>query len=191
MKSSELAPPTPPQPFLELLFHLPSVFCSYSLRMNNLYESQPPDPDSPSDPPPPAHTLRSHHYLISDVITLKNKTLCFLAGAALAPDPTRCSFQPVSDCLIGVCCCVCQGCWQHLALIYIKQEEAEISPLLCIPLPSLQLKEESARNSEEKIKHESALCSTGGSTLPLARFDTFFSSLFSPAWSDSYKSFTI
>lgn len=59
----------------------------------------------------------------------KKKERHCLSGAALACNPTQWSFQPTSDCLIGIHCCVCQECWQYIAVICIKQEGAQI-PLL-------------------------------------------------------------
>lgn len=95
---------------------------------------------------------RSLFDLQCDYIEKKKKKCPSLTGAALARNPAKCSFQPSSDCLIGIHCCVCQECWQNLALICIKQEGAEISLLFCVPLPLLHPKEKSACNSQKKKK---------------------------------------
>ena len=101
----------------------------------------------------------------------KNEKCHSLTSAALARNPTQCSFQPSADCLIGIHRCVCQECWQSCAVICIKQEEVQISLLLCVLLPSLHRKEKSARNPlEKKKKNEKTLAGlvlycTIGSTL--------------------------
>ena len=127
----------------------------------------------------------------------KNEKCHSLTSAALARNPTQCSFQPSADCLIGIHRCVCQECWQSCAVICIKQEEVQISLLLCVLLPSLHRKEKSARNPLEKKKKKRKNISWPCAVLHYrlnalhAWFDTFFSSLFSPAWIHSYKSNTI
>lgn len=102
--------------------------------------------------------------------------------SALARNPTQRSFQPSSDCLIGIHCCVCQECWQNLRLICIKQEEAEISLLFCVLLPLLHPLEKNQhdilwRREREALAALVQPC-TIDSMLPLACFDTSFSSLF-------------
>lgn len=129
---------------------------------------------------------------MSNVISLKKKRSHSLTGVALARNPTKCSFQPSSDCLIGIHCCVCQECWQNLAVICIKQEGVQISLLFCIPLPLLHPKKnQHAIHREKKTLAGLVQFCTIGSTLLFAWFDTFFSPLLSPVWIHLYKSYTI
>lgn len=93
----------------------------------------------------------------------KKKERHCLSGAALACNPTQWSFQPTSDCLIGIHCCVCQECWQYIAVICIKQEGAQIPLLFHVSLPLLHPKEISecdsqTRNYKRKENHISWPC---------------------------------
>lgn len=142
---------------IPLCFYLHSFF-SYTIRMNNLYESQALYPGSLIVTSPPL-VLLAELLLASSIHIIiwcpmwfhwKKKERHCLSGAALACNPTQWSFQPTSDCLIGIHCCVCQECWQYIAVICIKQEGAQIPLLFHVSLPLLHPKEISECDSQTR-----------------------------------------